>query len=117
MNFAKTTDIGNGSIGIIEGTGINVTGNNATANQSTNSNWTINLNASLNQLNDVSDTAAANNQVLTYDNGTWKPAASQTGGVTTLAALDDTDVDVHPQLVRSWYGMAPTGKTKMLVVA
>ncbi|MGI9446456.1 MAG: beta strand repeat-containing protein, partial [Pirellulales bacterium] len=94
LNFAKTTDIGNGSIGIIEGTGINVTGNNATANQSTNSNWTINLNASLSQLTDVSDTAAADKQVLTYNDTdkTWEPSASQTGGVTTLAALDDTDV-------------------------
>ena len=94
LNFAKTTDIGNGSIGIIEGTGINVTGNNATANQSTNSNWTINLNASLSQLTDVSDTAAADKQVLTYNDTdkTWEPAASQTGGVTTLAALDDTNV-------------------------
>ena len=125
LNFAKTTDIGNGSIGIIEGTGINVTGSNATANQSSNSNWTINLNANLSQLNDVSDTTASNNQVLTYDNGTWKPAASQTGGVTELSALNDTNVDapetgeilVYDKTSGKWNNQSPGENTAELPIS
>jgi hypothetical protein len=125
LGFAKKTDIGNGSISIIEGTGINVTGSNATANQSTNSNWTINLNANLSQLNDVSDTTASNNQVLTYDNGSWKPAASQTGGVTELAALNDTNVSapetgeilVYDKPTGKWNNQAPGENTAELPIS
>ena len=133
------------------GTGINVTGDNATANQTGDTSWSVaiddtvalksdipaippipsvpdnivetlngltgnltlessddnivvaengtdkinlTLNANLSDLSDVSNQTPADDQILTY-NGTsnaWEPAASQSGGVTTLAALDDTNV-------------------------
>jgi hypothetical protein len=54
----------------------------------------LTLNASLSDLSDVSNQTPADDQILTWNDGTkkWEPAASQSGGVTTLAALDDTNV-------------------------
>ena len=54
----------------------------------------LTLNASLENLLDVSDANPSDKQILTWNDGDkkWEPAASQSGGVTTLAALDDTNV-------------------------
>ena len=61
------------TIGLAQGTGINITGDNATTNMDANSSQTITLNASLNDLNNVNTTSASKDQALVYNGTEWVP--------------------------------------------
>ena len=90
-------------------------------------NITLNLSANLGQLKDVNSTAASPNQVLTWDDNAkeWKPAASQTGGVTELSALNDTNVDdpetgeilVYDKSTGKWNNQSPGENTAELPIS
>ena len=90
-------------------------------------NITLNLSANLGQLKDVNSTAASPNQVLTWDDSAkeWKPAASQTGGVTELSALNDTNIDdpetgeilVYDKVSGKWNNQSPGENTAELPIS
>ncbi|MGI9448312.1 MAG: hypothetical protein ACR2NI_11725, partial [Pirellulales bacterium] len=90
LNFARPTDIGNGNITLAQGTGISVTGSNATANQKGNSGWAVALNASLDDLNNVSTGTPSDNQVLTWDGSNW---TSQNASGGTFKTINGTNPD------------------------
>jgi hypothetical protein len=75
LNFAKPTDIGNGLISLTKGTGINVTGSNATANQSGNTSWKVS----------VDDTVALKSDIPTIPS----PVVPGDGNI-TLKSTDNT---------------------------
>ena len=73
---------------VIAGTGLSSVPNPIT------SKGTINIDAALNQLNDVSISGATNSQVLKYTSGTWSNQDESGGGGGSTALDDLTDVTI-----------------------
>ena len=96
LNFAKPTDIGDGNITLAQGTGISVTGSNATANQKGNSGWTVAVNNDVALKSDIPTAVEPGNGAInltggtgidvTGDNGT----ANQTSDSSQTISIDST---------------------------
>jgi hypothetical protein len=84
-----------GSITLTGGTGIDITGQ------------TVSLDASLGDLQDVSNAAAINGQVLTWNGASWAPANSASADLASSSINDLNDVDttgIQNGYFLSWNG-------------
>ena len=75
------------TIGLVKGTGINISGANATTNMAANSTQCISLNANISDLNDVNTSGATLNQALVYNGTQWLPGTVSGGGNGTVKSV------------------------------